>query len=244
VKFPNPLGFKNFAGFLKKLDKLTDLSLTVEKEEIDVESDYFYIPDIDESDEEFVDDDDMDVLEEKQSNLVEILSELFSLPNLTKLEFEFDHENQLERMANLKVQNPGVEVLTLRGIPVNRENKYSQFVKIFPSVYKAVLAFDFPRDIEATLEPDLTPTNSWASLEELKLNRITDNMLRQVRNLRGLKVGGCRVESDSSWYYFAQNNREFELLVVNSQNFKCLEVIADNLPNLRVLFLKTIWPGR
>jgi hypothetical protein len=42
-------------------------------------------------------------------------------------------------------------------------------------------------------EPDLTPINSW----ELELNLVTDNMLRQIKNLRSLKIEKL-VESDSS----------------------------------------------
>jgi hypothetical protein len=207
VNIPTPQSFKNFIEFLKTLDKLTDLSLTVEKEETDK------------------------------------LKELFSLPNLTKVEFDFNLDNHLERMANLKIQNPGVEELTLTRVPIEIENdnKYSQFMKMFPNVRKANLYFDF---LNSQSTPDLTPINSWTSLKELELNQATGYMLSQIKNLRSFKVYKIHVTADSYFHEFCQNNPQLEQLNLNCERcFSQLEVIAAHLPNLKVLMLQTISTG-
>jgi hypothetical protein len=241
VKFPVPEAFKNFTGFLKTLDKLTDLSLTVEREENDETFKLYYNDDgRDESDQEF----DEVIQDEKQRIFTEMLTELFSLPRLTKLEFEFDSKNQLDRMANLKVQNPGVQELTLKKIPVDEDNKYSQFMKIFPNVRKAKLDFHLKRRYLFIIlrEPDLTPINSWASLKELEVFEAAGDMLSQIKNLRTLKIDNCQNCVDYSWYYFCQNNRQLERLEGNCDDFSFnnLQDIAYYLPNLKVLILKTI----
>jgi hypothetical protein len=219
VRFPTfrtPKNLQNFVGFVKKLDKFTELSLTVQNEEKNYDS--------------------LAVREEKQRKFAEMVTKLFSLPNSTKFEFEFDHENNLERIANIRIQNNGVEELTLKKIPVEG-SKYSQFVDFFPNVRKAKLDFD---DILGQL--DLTSTNSWASLEEFELNFVTDTMLRQIKNLRSLKIDENHVESDISWNDFSQHNRRLERLEIKTGIFLThLAVIAENLPNLKVLILKTIW---
>jgi hypothetical protein len=194
VSYPTPQHFKNFAGFLKKLDKLTDLSLKVESEKIDQ------------------------------------LTELFSLPNLTKLKFKFagfDYKNQLEGMAKLKVRNPGVRELTLlRGV-----HNQDQCVKIFPNVRKAT--FDYL---------DSTSINSWTLLEELELSGVHTNTLSQLKNFRSLKLNSNNEKDAQSWYNFCQHNRQLERLEIGSEDFrfKNLIIITENLSSLKVLILDTI----
>jgi hypothetical protein len=220
VQFPNPLDFKNFAGLLKTLDKLTDLSLIIESEKTYLNG--------------------YAVLDKNQRKFVEMLTELFSLPKLIKLEFEFYHEIQLSKLVNLKVENPGVEELTLEKIPVLGNNNYSQFMKIFPNVRKAKLGFQLSEyNFFILREPDLTPINSWASLAELELNHVTDNMLRQIKNRQ--KSCGILQLLDC----FGQNNLQFERLEINSGNFyyNKIPIVVETLPNLKALLLKTIWVG-
>jgi hypothetical protein len=241
VKFPNPLDFKNFSGFLKTLGKLIEVSLRVRKEKTDIDGG--------ESDESDEDHDEELADEEKERKFVEVLTELFSLPNLRKLSFQFDHENQLGRMANVKVQNPGVEELTLKRIPIEGNNKYSQFVKIFPNVRKAKLDFNFSGHFDFVAddeeEIDLMPINSWTSLKELELSQVKRDMLSQVKNIRSIKINDdCGIYS-SSWKNFCQNNPQLEHLDFNCEGFSFLSfrAIAENMPNLKVLILQTIWLG-
>jgi hypothetical protein len=224
VAFPTPEDFKIFAGFLKTLDKLTDLSLIVQKETTD---DKFEAA---------------QSVDEKQRKFTELVSELFSLPKLIKLEFGFDHKNQLGKIANLKVQNPGVQELTLKRVPADDDNKYGQFVKIFPNVRKATLDFSFPEN-RYQQEPDLTPINFWASLKELELSQATDNTLRQIKNLRSLKIDKNYDHYDESWNCFCQNNRQMERLEIGNEGyyFNKIAVIAEHLSNLKILILKSVW---
>jgi hypothetical protein len=206
VEYPTPNVFKNLAGFLKKLKKLTDLSVAVWQRETDQ------------------------------------LIELFSLPKLKKLkyEFEFYNNNQLRKIANWKFRNPGVVELSLEWTPAESGNKYSQFVKIFPNVRKAKIDFD------DYLTPDMTPLNSWTSLQELELTYVHVNMLPQIKNLRSLKINKCCDASDSDWNCFCQKNRQLERLEFDSDIFiyKHFVFVAEHLPNLKVLITKTIWPKK
>jgi hypothetical protein len=144
------------------------------------------------------------------------LTELLLLPTLTKLNFEFSHDNQLDRLVNLKIQNPRVEELTLKRIPIDFYNKYSQFVKIFPNVRKADFNFDSQAD---------------------------GDVLSEIKNLRSLKINKIEGVDDNDLYEFCFNNRELEHLDLNCELF-CfgqLKVIAEHLSNLKVLILQTIW---
>jgi hypothetical protein len=242
VEFPTPENFKNFAGFLKKLEKLTGLSLRVRKEKTDrtylaaLANLNLFGQERDESDEELTDD-------EKERKFVEMLTELFSLPNLMKLKFEFCLDNQVGSLANVKLENRGVQELTLEKIPVERDNKYSQFMKMFPNVRKAKLEFVFPH---GQITPDLAPIKSWTSLKELELNHVIDNTLRQIKNLRSLKIYKFCDTSAGSWTDFCQNNRQLERLEIIEDEFcfKNLKVVAAHLPNLKVLSLETISLGK
>jgi hypothetical protein len=220
VEFPTIQDFKNFTGFLKKLHKLTDLSVAVQKEEVDLAA--------------------QPVWNEKRRKFIEVLSVLFLPPSLTKLCFEFTDKNQLDVIAILKVQNPGIEELTLIAILFKNNNKYSQFVKIFPNI-------DFPVGFGRQVDGEfLTPINSWTSLKELELNQATSYLLSQIKNLRSLKINKIdSIDNNNELFEFCLKNPDLERFMMSCDQlrFKNLKVIAENMPNLQVLILKMIWFG-
>ncbi len=112
-------------------------------------------------------------------------------------------------------------------------------MKIFPNVRKAKLCCHFK-----DLLLDLMPLNTWSSLEELELDQVNDDMLPHLKNLRSLKIYFSYARHENTWYNFCRNNRQLERLEFKDDGFffNKIAIIAENLPNLKVLILETIWP--
>jgi hypothetical protein len=201
LKFPTPKDLENFTKFIKSLDKLTELSLRQLHDNTN------------------------------SKDFTEILTHLLFLPTLTKLTFNYFNWDQMEKLFNLKIQNPSVADLKINGIT---DSQFSKYVEIFPNIRKA--------NFGSYIGKDLSPINSWTLLEELEVQNFHYEMLRQikVKTLRCFKIDRDVNFKPKYWRHFCLNNPQLERFEMKKYGFKHLQVIVKKLPNLKTLILNTV----